>query len=316
MSAPLVDVHAHFLTPWYVDAAEAAGHRFPDGMPAYPSWTPDDHLRLMDEHGIGRSVLSISSPGVSFGDVAASVQLCRRVNDHAAELVARRPDRFGFFASVPLPAVDEALEEAGRALDDLGAAGVVITTNAGGRYLGDPALDPFLAELGRRGAVVFVHPTSPVGWECAALGFPQPMVEFFAETTRSVSALLIRGFLADHPGLRMIVPHCGASLPVLIDRLRLFASLLPAVSAEPATVDEGLERLWFDLAGTPMPVHADTLVDQVGTSRLLYGSDFCWTPPHLVAAQLDSLDKGWRAAEHGPWRELVAANAARLWGRA
>lgn len=65
---PLVDVHAHFLTEEYVDAAIAAGHRHPDGMPGWPSWSVDEHLALMDNHDIATSLLSISSPGVHFGD--------------------------------------------------------------------------------------------------------------------------------------------------------------------------------------------------------------------------------------------------------
>jgi predicted TIM-barrel fold metal-dependent hydrolase len=308
---PLVDVHAHFLTPWYVEAAEAGGHHRPDGMPAWPSWSPEDHLRLMDAHGIEQSVLSVSSPGVWFGDREASVALCRRLNDYAAGLVASRPDRFRFFASVPLPAVDEAVAEAARALDELGAAGTVALTNTGGTYLSDPLVAPYLDELDRRGAVLFVHPTSPPGWEATALGFPRPMVEFLADTTRVMSALLVSGDAARRTGLRIIVPHCGASLPLVADRLRLFASLTPSPGGS-EVIDEGLGRLWFDLAGTPLPVHAEALVAQVGTERLLYGSDYCWTPTRLVAAQVEALDTGWRAGTHGPWRELTGRNAATL----
>jgi hypothetical protein len=77
-------------------------------------------------------------------------------------------------------------------------------------------------------------------------------------------------------------------------------------------IDEGIARLWFDLAGTPLPVQAEALISQVGTGRLLYGSDYCWTPTRLVAAQVAALDAAWRAESHGPWRDLVGANAAAL----
>jgi len=307
----VVDVHAHFVTPWYVAAAEAAGHRHPDGIPWWPSWSPEDHLRLMDDHGIDQAILSVSSPGVWFGDRAESVALCRRLNDYAAKVVADRPDRFAFFASVPLPAVDEAITEAGRALDELGAAGAVTMTNFGGTYLSDPRVGPFLDELDRRGTALFVHPTSPQGWESVALGSPRPLVEFFADTTRVLTAMLADGAVARRAGLRIIVPHCGASLPLLADRLRLFAAL-QTPDAGTAAIDEGLAHLWFDLAGTPLPVHVEALIAQVGTGSLLYGSDYCWTPPRLVTAQIDALDNRWRADVHGPWRELVADNARTL----
>ncbi|MFJ2755460.1 amidohydrolase family protein [Nocardioides sp. NPDC087217] len=309
-TAPLVDVHAHLLTPWYVEAASAAGHRHPDGMPSWPSWSAEDHLRLMDAHGIERSILSISSPGVWLGDVQSSTALSRRVNDYAADVVEQHPDRFQFFASVPLPAVDEAIAEATRALDDLGAAGTVVMTNAGGVYVSDPTVELFLDEMDRRGAAVFVHPTTPLGSENTTLGFPRPMVEFYADTTRVISAMLMNGDVARRERLRMIVPHVGASLPLLADRLRLFASLLSSTPDGLERIDEGLARLWFDLAGTPMPLQTDALISQVGTGRLLYGSDYCWTPPHVVKSQVEALDSTWRADVHGPWRDVVGANAA------
>lgn len=115
----------------------------------------------MDACGIATSVLSISSPGTHFGDDHAARRLAREVNEHGATLRARHPDRFGHFASLPLPDVEGSIVEATRALDQLGSDGVTVETNAGGRYLGHPDHVPLWSELDRRGAVVFVHPTSP-----------------------------------------------------------------------------------------------------------------------------------------------------------
>jgi hypothetical protein len=71
--APLVDVHAHFVTDDYMAAAIAAGHRRPDGMPGWPAWDADQNLKLMDQWGVGTAVLSVSSPGTYFGDDAAAL---------------------------------------------------------------------------------------------------------------------------------------------------------------------------------------------------------------------------------------------------
>jgi 6-methylsalicylate decarboxylase len=124
--------------------------------------------------------------------------------------------------------------------------------------------------------------------------------------------MLTRGEVSRRTGLQIIVPHCGASLPLLADRLRLFTSFPSSAPHAPEGIDEGLARLWFDLAGTPLPVHAEALISQVGTGRLLYGSDYCWTPMRLVASQIAALDAGWHAESYGPWRDLVGANAAAL----
>ncbi len=92
---PLVDVHAHFLTDHYVQAAKNAGILHPDGGPGWPAWSAARHLELMDQWGIATSILSISSPGVSFGDPTATSALARHVNDAGAESAAPAPTGSG-----------------------------------------------------------------------------------------------------------------------------------------------------------------------------------------------------------------------------
>jgi predicted TIM-barrel fold metal-dependent hydrolase len=77
------------------------------------------------------------------------------------KLVKSRPDRFGQFACIPLPDVDGSVAEAVYALDELHADGVVLLSNAGGKYLGDKYFELLWAELDARAAVVFIHPTEP-----------------------------------------------------------------------------------------------------------------------------------------------------------
>jgi hypothetical protein len=81
--AGFVDVHAHFLTDAYVARARAAGHDVPDGMPGWPHWSLGEHSELMDRLGIDSAVLSLSSPGVHFGDDEAARVLAREVNEPA-----------------------------------------------------------------------------------------------------------------------------------------------------------------------------------------------------------------------------------------
>jgi predicted TIM-barrel fold metal-dependent hydrolase len=310
----LIDVHAHFLTDSYVEAARAAGHTRPDGMPGWPAWSADAHLRLMDEHRISTSVLSLSSPGTHFGDDKAARALTREVNEYAAELVRTHPQRFGHFASLPLPDVEGSLTELAYALDELGSHGVTVETNAHGRYLGDRRFDPLWAELDRRRAVVFVHPTSPAGAETVSVGRPRPMLEFIFDSTRAVSDLVLGGTLARFPGIRWIFTHGGGTLPLLADRMELFRTAFGGGSPDDPTVQEQVAELWFDIAGTPFPHQVPALQRAFGTERILYGSDYCWTPAGAVAQQIASID----TADQPPaitWRALSSENAARLLNR-
>jgi predicted TIM-barrel fold metal-dependent hydrolase len=310
-TTPLIDVHAHFVTDRYVAAARAAGHDHPDGMPGWPSWSVAEHLALMDDAGIGTSILSISSPGTHFGDDAQARALTREVNEFGAGIVRDNPGRFGQFASLPLPDVDGALDELAYALDELGSDGVAVESNAHGTYLGDDRFAPVWAELDRREAVVFVHPTSPVGHEHVAVGRPRPMLEFIFDTTRTVSDLALTGTLRRYPSIRWVFTHGGGALPLLADRIELFRTAFMGDGAEAPTVPEQLSALWYDIAGTPFPNQVPALVSAFGDDKVLYGSDYCWTPAGAARAQVATVDDAAKPAGDS-WRALTTRNAGRL----
>ncbi len=295
-----IDVHAHYLPPQYRAALVAAGHAKPSGMPGIPEWSVAQHIEMMDRNGIASSVISISAPGLHFGDDAAARALARHVNDEGAKAVQAFPDRFGMFASLPLPDIEGSLHELAYAFDVLRADGIVVESNHNGVYLGDRRLDPVFAELDRRHAKIFIHPTNPhcpccQGQDAASLppiGYPFPMLEFMFETTRAVFNLILSGTLAKYPNLKIIVPHAGATIAVLADRV---AGLSPALGL-PKKLDvprffEALRGLYYDLAGFPLPRQILPLLEIADPGKIFYGSDWPYTPEPLVkalAAQLDS----------------------------
>jgi predicted TIM-barrel fold metal-dependent hydrolase len=290
--AGAIDVHSHFLTSRYRDEAIAAGHARPDGMPALPEWSIEAPLAMMDEMGIRASLLSVSSPGVHFGDDAKARALARHVNEEAAKVVAEHPARFGLFASLPLPDVEGALDEVAYAFDTLKADGVVLQTNHNGAYLGDERLTPLLDELDRREACIFIHPTSPICSCCQGPGlrYPRPMMEFMFETTRTVFDLILSGALDRHPHLKIIVPHAGATIPVLADRV---ASMIPMLGVDGSLGAPQffghLKRFYYDLAGQPTPRLLPALLTIADEDRLLYGSDWPFTPRPLVTRLAEAL---------------------------
>jgi 6-methylsalicylate decarboxylase len=303
------------LPDWYVAAAQSAGHARPDGMPAWPSWSVEDHLQLMDTAGIARSVLSISSPGVHFGDDVAAAELAIQVNDFMGRLSAENPARFEYFAALPLPDVAGAIAEVRRCLGAPGCAGVGIESNAHGAYLGVHELEPLWRELASRRAVVFIHPTSPPGFAGGGigdLGYPAPLLEFLFDTTRTVVHLAASGVLRRYPEIRFIVPHCGAALPAVISRVELFAA---AGMVADAPGDFGWDALWFDLAGAPFPDQITALANRFGTDHLLYGSDYCFTPSFAVDLLARKLDTDWPLKGATSWRALTAENTRALFER-
>lgn len=304
-----IDVHAHYTTPDYIAAATAAGYGQPDGMRGYPAWTVEEHLRLLDDNGIAHAVLSMSSPGVHFGDDAAAGALARSVNDVAAGARAAHPDRFSWFACLPLPDVAASVRELRRALD-AGARGVVVETNAQGMYLGDPRMDEVYAELDARRAILFIHPTTPACGEVTALGRPRPMIEFMFDTARAVTDLVLAGVPDRFGRMPVIVPHAGGVLPLLADRIQGFMSIFGDPSVPKPDVHGALARFYYDLAGDPFPRLVPALLTVTSRDHVLYGTDYCWTPAPGVAKRLalitaDSPD--WQASTTRAARALLDA---------
>jgi 6-methylsalicylate decarboxylase len=307
-----IDVHAHFLTNSYVAQARAAGHDVPDGMPRWPDWSVAAHLELMGRAGIDAAVLSVSSPGIHFGNDQAARTLAREVNDAGAQIVRDHPGQFGLFASLPLPDTDGALAEIGYAFDTLEASGVIVETNVHGVYLGDHRLEPVFAELARRRATVLLHPTSPPCWQQTALGRPRPMIEFIFDTARTVTDLILAGTLERHPELSVIVPHGGGALPLLADRINAFQSAAQPHDGPASDPVAQLRRLYYDLAGTPFPRQVPALLNLVSPGQLLYGSDFCFTPALGIQMQIASINAAPVPVEGTTWQSLTTDNALRL----
>jgi predicted TIM-barrel fold metal-dependent hydrolase len=307
-----IDVHFHYLSPEYRELMVDAVGGSPDGFPA-PHWSAEAALAMMDKMGIATGMLSVSSPGVHFGNDAKARALARSVNELAARTIGEHRGRFGGFASLPLPDVDGALEEIAYALDTLKLDGVVVLTNFNGVYLGDKRMDPVFDELNRRSAVVFIHPTSPICWQQSALGYPRPMIEFTFDSTRAVVNLIFSGTTTRCPKLRFIVPHAGGTLPFLARRIGMFGRI-GGVGRTPVSAEEQLRRLYYDLAGSPGSNALAPLLEMTERSHILYGSDYVHTPEAVVSAHLAELLSSKLLSPHD-FRAIGRDNALALFPR-
>jgi predicted TIM-barrel fold metal-dependent hydrolase len=275
--ADWIDVHHHAYHGRLADALAACGvtHMAP-GVPV-PRWAAADTLEVMAEHDLAAAVLSVLMPDAALS-LPGAADLVRQTNEWTADVVREHPDRFGLLATLPLPDVTAALAEVEYAFDVLDAGGVVLPASLpDGSVLGDPGLDPLLAELDRRGAVVFVHPNP--GYRCSCTGAPDfaaavppPLVDFVMDTTRAVANMLFRGALRRFPGIRFILAHGGGTIPFLVGRLELARTwVLPG---QDGSVREDLGRLYYETAQSSS-FAALACVDAVAQpGHVLFGTDF------------------------------------------
>lgn len=283
MSHNRIDTHQHLIPPAYRTLLDDRGLTA-GGWPT-PDWDVAAAIDLMDQESIATGILSLSAPGVHFGDDAEARTLARQVNDYGAELVKDRPDRFGQFACLPLPDVDGAITEAVYALDELHADGVVLLSNAQGRYLGDPSYEPLWTELDTRSAVVFIHPTEP---PITMLdGMPSPLLDYPFDTTRTAIHMVVNGVMNRHTRLKVILSHGGGFLPYAAYRFLGAAQFNPGITTE--TIMADMRRFYFDTALSSTPSAMPSLLAFADPTRITYGSDFPFVPSsHLFNVALDN----------------------------
>ena len=108
------------------------------------------------------------------------------------------------------------------------------------------------------------------------------MIEFPFDTTRCVVDLALGGTLGAHPNARLVVPHVGSALPVLVDRVAGFTKAIAPGDGPPVDVVGLLADLHYDLAGDATPRAIEALLNLTSPDRLLYGSDFPFPPAPVI----------------------------------
>jgi predicted TIM-barrel fold metal-dependent hydrolase len=253
-----IDIHQHFVSP----AVLAEVTRRNVGNANMRRWTAALAIEEMDRSSTATAVLSLTRPGVWFGDVALARTLARESNEYAARLVADQPKRFGLFAILPLPDVDGSLREIEYCFDTLKADGIGVMSNYGDIYLGDPRIAPVIDELNRRKAVVFEHPIRE------DRDNPLNGIELVTETTRTIHSLLYNATVVRCPDIRFIFSHGGGTIASVTGRLGGLEQKLPR------GVMYELQKFYFDTAQAVNPSLLLSYKALVPVPHLLFGTDF------------------------------------------
>lgn len=272
----LIDVHAHYTPRGYAETmrrvANAARPRTWDNAPHTDS--PEHmefRLKAMDEAGVQLQVLSHGIMAPYVHAEADAVEAARITNDEYAALVARYPDRFKSFVSLPLPHIDASLQEMARGLDDLGMAGVALNCSVFERSLAEPEFEPLYEEMNRRGCVLYYHP-------CAS-GICSPWITDYnlqsaAGTSMEDSVIVLHLILKQIPvrysNIKIIISHVGGLIPMIIDRMDHQMPL--AGLAEPPSTTA--RRLYYDTVGHGNPAAILCGWKAFGPSHLVPGSDW------------------------------------------
>jgi predicted TIM-barrel fold metal-dependent hydrolase len=293
-----IDTHHHAIPSFYRDLLVKAKIDEAGGR-ALPEWSPEASLQTMAELDIETAILSVSTPGTAFLRGAAdAVALALDLNDYLAEVVKAQPDRFGFFATVPLPHVNESVDEVVRSLDELHADGVVLLANNAGTYLGQDGQDDLFAALDARSAVVFIHPAVLPG--PVVDGVVPFAADFLLDTTRAAYLLVRNGICRTYPNISFILSHAGGFVPYASHRLAV-AIMGDTGRSLTDTLDD-FAGFYFDTALSSSAAALPSLLAFAKPGHVTFGSDWPFAPVavgKLFAAGLETypgLDVSTRSA--------------------
>jgi predicted TIM-barrel fold metal-dependent hydrolase len=204
-------------------------------------------------------------------------------------MVVDHKGRFGLFAVLPLPSIDDSLKEIEYALDTLKADGFGLLTSYDTTWAGDPKFAPVFEELNRRKAVVYFHPAAPECCQKLIPYVPQPTVEYPHDTTRAILSFLFNGGFRKYRDIRFIWSHAGGTMPILAGRISNSARNLPGAKENiPDGAVAEFQRLYYDTANSGTKPTMAALMALVPTSQILFGTDYPWVPAGATVNSLNA----------------------------
>src|SRR5437016_9099904 len=260
-------------------------------------------IREMDEAGIDVQVISHGAPSTQRLDAATAVPFAKRANDRLREAVRAHPDRFAGFATLPTADPRAAADELERATGEFGFVGALVhsTLGANGAFLDHPRFEPLLERFERLDTPLYLHPAPPSAALREALyhGLPPAAAGrlatgawgWHAEAGLHVLRMIATGVFDRHPGLRLIVGHCGEMVPFMLDRID--AMLDPARLGPPAMTlkpsEYFLRNIWVTTSGLFSLPPVLCAVQVLGVDRVLFSVDYPFGDNAAGRALLDTL---------------------------
>lgn len=326
----IVDFHNHYYPPAYLDALEKGPStvqvtRDADGNPClhYPGdyniCVPghrdiDYREQVLREAGVDTQVVTLTTPGTHVEEPNNAVRLATLVNDAFARVVSEKRGRFLALATLPLNDPAASVKEFRRCVEQLGMPGAMLFSNINGVALYDQRFWPLYEAANELQAMLFIHPTNPVGVQAMLDYWLMPLVGFLSDTTLAAAGLVFSGVVERFPKIRWLLGHLGGAIPYLAERLdrgyEAFSDCRKNISRHPS---EYLKKhFWYDTVNFD-PRAIEFAIAFAGVEHVVAGSDY----PHQIGSipkMLQSI-RALKVSEQDKAR-IFGGNAAALLGGA
>ncbi|WFA86834.1 amidohydrolase family protein [Paenibacillus amylolyticus] len=308
MFNPVIDVHHHIISKEMQRKQRELGMEIPSFM---PKWTPEIGMQKMDVCDISFSFLSAPSD-LTFIDQSSANTLARKMNEELASYAQLHPERYGAFATLPLPDPAAAMEETLYALDVLEMDGVAMLTSYQGKYLSHPDYTELLTELDRRSAVVFLH---PILIPQKIAGLSPALLEGTFDTTRAVTTMAVHRIFDQYPSITFILPHTGGMVPYIKWRIALAAIGQDSIQVETTPEQFQAEIAKLDHLYYDSTLNLGTIQKLIAPDRILFGADIPWPADSVLRIQRESVFHEAQQISEENAKAIAYGNAFRLFPR-
>jgi len=276
-------------------------------------------LRDMDETGIAKQLLLLTSPGVQVFDVDTGTALARSTNDQLAEAIRRHPDRYAGLAAIAPQDPQQAARELERGVRELGLKGAVINSHIRGEYLDNPKFWEIFEAAEALDVPIYLHPSTP------SPAMIRPFIEsgldgavfgFAVETGLHMLRIVVSGVFDRFPKLRMVAGHLGEGLPYWFFRIDFmhgasvragrYPSLKPLKRKASEYLRENFYYTTSGMAWQPPILYAQSVL---GVDRVLYAMDY---PYQFVPEEVIVTDE--LPISDADKKKLYQLNAERVFG--
>jgi 5-carboxyvanillate decarboxylase len=241
-------------------------------------------LRDMDQTGITRQILSLTSPGVQVFDACTAVALARSSNDFMVDAIRRHPDRFSGLAAIAPQDPPAAAKELERGVNSLGLKGAIVNSHTCGEYLDDPKFWAIFEAAEALNVPVYLHPNTPSPAMIGPFlerGLDGAIFGFAVETGLHILRLIVSGVFDRFPKLKIVVGHLGEGLPYWLFRIDFmhhrmvtanrYASVQKLQRKPSDYVKENIYVTTSGMAWEPPILYAQSVL---GVDRVLYAMDY------------------------------------------
>jgi len=317
-----IDIHTHILPREWPDLDEKFGYpgfirlehcdecsaRMMIGGRVFRNvqdnvWNPERRIEDMDAAEVSMQVLSTVPVMFSYwAKPHDALELSRILNDHIAEVVRARPQRFVGLGTLPLQDVDLAAGELTRCVRELGLRGIEIGTHVDPnehchgpdcRNLDDRSLDVLWRTAQDLNTAIFIHPWDMMGRERMPRYWLPWLVGMPAETSLAICSMIFGGVFERFPNLRVAFAHGGGAFPFTIGRIERAFHVRPDLVA---TENNTNPRDYLATDTAPARFYVDSLVHDAdalrmllklfGPQRVALGSDYPFPLGEMRAGQL------------------------------